>query len=59
MALNVCPACGYPTIEAVMCAACRPFVMNGRPSGARAKPVAVARAATSSPMFERVAAHPA
>lgn len=22
MALTICPACGYPTIDAVICAAC-------------------------------------
>ena len=59
MAFTVCPACGYPTIDAVMCAACRPVVMNGRPSGVRAKPVAAPRSTTSIPTLERVAAHPA
>lgn len=26
MAIGICPACGYPTIGAVVCAACRPAV---------------------------------
>jgi hypothetical protein len=28
VATSICPACGYPTIGAVMCALCRPVGVN-------------------------------